>query len=145
MHCGLIVAHLQCKHLNLYKEYVEMYKRSLECLKRCRNENVSFEKFLEVSKYMGMMLLYMIDVAAYRMYINYWQRKILKYLKYKVSIWYSITCDMKNIICDHACRLARNDIYSEIYSTITRYSRVVMLYRILLYYLKLLITRLLWH
>ena len=145
MHCGLIVAHLQCKHLNLYKEYVEMYKRSLECLKRCRYENVSFEKFLEVSKYVGMTLLYMIDMAAYRMYINYWQRKILKYLKYKVSIQYSITCDMKNIICDHACRLTKNDIYSEIYSTITRYSRVVMLYRILLYYLKLLIARLLWH
>ena len=44
----------QCKHLNLYKEYVEMYRRSLDCLKKCRSDNVSFEKFLEVSVYMVM-------------------------------------------------------------------------------------------
>ena len=75
----------QCKHLNLYKEYVEMYRRSLECLKRCRSENVSFEKFLEVT-ICDMSLSYMIDMASCRMYINYCIRKILKYLKYKVGV-----------------------------------------------------------
>ena len=67
-----------------------MYKRSLECLKRCRSENVSFAKFLEVT----ISSLYMIGIASYRMYINYWQRRTLKYLKFKVGMDHMIQCDV---------------------------------------------------
>ena len=47
--------------------YTEMYKGPLGCLKRCCSENVSFEKFLEVS-ISDMMLSCMIDMASCRIY-----------------------------------------------------------------------------
>ena len=36
----------------------------------------------------------MIGMASYRMYINYWQRRTLKYLKYKVGMDHMIQCDV---------------------------------------------------
>ena len=39
---------MQCKNLKLYKDYVEMYRRSLDCLERSKVDP-NFKKFLEVS------------------------------------------------------------------------------------------------
>lgn len=44
----LPVLYLQCKNLKLYKDYVEMYRRSLDCLERSKFDP-NFKKFLEVS------------------------------------------------------------------------------------------------
>ena len=41
---------LQCQSLKVYKDYVEMYRSAVECLKRHRQENETFHQFIEVSK-----------------------------------------------------------------------------------------------
>ena len=38
----------KCRNLRLYKDYVEMYHRSLECLDRFKAESPNFRKFLDV-------------------------------------------------------------------------------------------------
>ena len=40
---------LKCRNLKLYKDYVEMYQKSVECLNRNKLESPQFKKFLEVS------------------------------------------------------------------------------------------------
>ena len=44
----LLVLFMQCKNLKLYKDYVEMYRRSLDCLERSKFDP-NFKKFLEAS------------------------------------------------------------------------------------------------
>ena len=41
----------QCRSLRLYKDYVEMYRAAVECLKKHRQENENFQQFIEVSFY----------------------------------------------------------------------------------------------
>ena len=40
----------QCRSLRLYKDYVEMYRAAVECLKKHRQENETFMQFIEVKK-----------------------------------------------------------------------------------------------
>ena len=42
--------HLQCRSLRLYKDYVEMYRAAVECLKKHRQENENFLQFIEVQQ-----------------------------------------------------------------------------------------------
>ncbi len=43
-----VLSIMQCRSLKLYKDYVEMYQKSVECLSRNKTENPLFKKFLEV-------------------------------------------------------------------------------------------------
>ena len=45
----LCVLCIQCRSLKLYKDYVEMYRKSQECLDKCRQESAIFRKYLDVS------------------------------------------------------------------------------------------------
>ncbi|KAL5477962.1 hypothetical protein EMCRGX_G024828 [Ephydatia muelleri] len=40
-----------CRNLKLYKDYVEMYRKSQECLDRCRQESAGFRKYLDDVRY----------------------------------------------------------------------------------------------
>jgi hypothetical protein len=46
-----------CKNLKLYKDYVEMYKTSLDCLERAKSDP-NFKKFLDVSQSVAVKLHY---------------------------------------------------------------------------------------
>lgn len=38
----------QCRNLKLYKDYVEMYKKSVDCLNKHKAESPQFKSFIEV-------------------------------------------------------------------------------------------------
>ena len=52
----------QCRSLKLYKDYVEMYRAAVECLKRHRQENENFTQFIEVKAESGTITLIHIHV-----------------------------------------------------------------------------------
>lgn len=49
----------QCKNLKLYKDTVEMYRRSLECLES-RKTDINFKRFLEVRRHSSAPLLFIL-------------------------------------------------------------------------------------
>ena len=44
----IYISYFKCRRLKLYKDYVEMYRAAVECLRKNRLENENFQQFIEV-------------------------------------------------------------------------------------------------
>ena len=110
----LYSAVVQCKNLKLYKDTVEMYRRSLECLES-RKTDLNFKRFLEVRTFKQSVCSFW--YFSFRMFDSLWPHSTKMYQMSMVrQCWYN-TLLLFTVSCCCCLQICWEDLWRDYRAT----------------------------